>query len=48
LDLFIIYYRFNSIEIEVRNKKDPIIEAGRLSDYNYNFGIGWVSNNIYS
>lgn len=35
-----IYY-FSGIEIEVRDKSDPIIKAGELSDYSYSFGNSW-------
>lgn len=35
-------YHFSSIEIEVRNRKDPIIKAGELSNFNYDFAEGWV------
>ena len=31
-------YRFESIEIEIRNKKDPIIYAGAISNYTFSFG----------
>jgi hypothetical protein len=31
-------YRFESIEIEIRSKKDPIIYAGEVSDYTFSFG----------
>ena len=35
-------YKFSNVEIEVRNKKDPVIKAGELTNFNYNFGTGWV------
>lgn len=35
-----VYY-FSGIEIEIRNKQDPIIQAGYLSNYTYSFGKGW-------
>ena len=35
-----IYY-FSGIEIEVRDKADPIIKAGELSDWTYSFGNSW-------
>jgi hypothetical protein len=34
-------YRFNSIEIEIRSKKDPIIYAGEISDYTFSFGTAF-------
>ncbi len=34
---------FDGIEIEVRNKKDPVIKAGEMSNYSYSFGESWVS-----
>lgn len=37
-------YHFDDVEIEVRNKKDPIIKAGHMSNYNYSFGEDWVTN----
>lgn len=40
-----IYY-FSGIEIEVRNKKDPVIVAGKMSNYTYSFGQSWVRLNI--
>ena len=43
-------FEFDGIEIEVRNKKDPIIKAGELSNYSFSFGESWVSlnsNNLY-
>jgi hypothetical protein len=40
-----IYY-FEGIEIEVRNKKDPIVYAGEMSNYTYSFGVGWVNKYI--
>lgn len=36
-----VYY-FDGIEIEVRNKKDPIIVAGEMSNYSFSFGESWV------
>lgn len=39
-------YHFSDLEIEVRNKKDPIIRAGELSDYTYNFGEEWVTMHL--
>jgi hypothetical protein len=35
-------YRFEGIEIEVRNKKDPVIKAGVMSNYTYSFAEKWV------
>ena len=41
-------YNFDGIEIEVRNKKDPIIKAGEFSNFSFNFGENWVKiNTIY-
>jgi hypothetical protein len=37
-------YRFEGIEIEVRNKKDPVIQAAILSNYTYSFAENWVWN----
>lgn len=34
-------YHFDGIEIEVRNKKDPIIKAGEMSNQTYSFGQSW-------
>lgn len=31
-------YNFENIEIEIRNKRDPIIYAGEISDYTFSFG----------
>ena len=36
-------YKFDAIEIEVRNAKDPVIKAAELSNYTYSFGLGWVN-----
>jgi hypothetical protein len=30
-------YHFDGIEIEVRNLKDPVIQAGKMSNYTYSF-----------
>jgi hypothetical protein len=35
-------YKFDGIEIEVRNKKDPVIMAGEMSNFTYRFGQSWV------
>jgi len=35
-------YSFDGIEIEVRNKKDPIIKAGEFSNFTFSFGESWV------
>ena len=35
-----VYY-FSGIEIEVRDKVDPIIVAGEMSEYTYSFGNSW-------
>ncbi len=35
-------YRFDSIEMEIRNINDPIIVAGRMSNYKYDFGQSFV------
>lgn len=32
---------FSGIEIEVRNKKDPVIKAGEMSNFTYSFGENW-------
>jgi hypothetical protein len=34
-------YGFESIEIEIRSKKDPIIYAGEVSDYTFSFGTAF-------
>jgi hypothetical protein len=31
-------YKFDDVFIEVRNKKDPVIYAGEISNYTYSFG----------
>lgn len=41
-------YSFGGIEIEVRNKKDPVIYAGILSQHSYNFGQDWVNSFLNS
>jgi hypothetical protein len=35
-------YDFSSIEIEVRNLVDPVIQAGIISNYSYDFGLGII------
>lgn len=35
-------YRFDSIEMEIRNKDDPIIVAGQMSNYRFDFGQSFV------
>ncbi len=35
-----VYY-FSGIEIEIRDKADPIILAGEMSEYSYSFGNSW-------
>jgi len=35
-------YRFDSIDIEIRNKYDPIIFAGKMSDFKFDFGQSFV------
>ena len=35
---YIYLLRFKGVEIEIRNKRDPIIQAGITSSYSYNFG----------
>lgn len=39
-------YSFDSIEMEIRNKEDPIIVAGEMSNYKYDFGQSFVRINI--
>jgi hypothetical protein len=39
-------FEFDAIEIEVRNKKDPIIKAGELSGSTFRFGQSAVNNNF--
>lgn len=36
-------YNFDSIETEVRNEMDPVIKAGKMSNYTYRFGQSWVN-----
>jgi hypothetical protein len=38
-------YPFDGIEIEVRNKKDPVIKAGEMSNFTFGFGQSWVKIN---
>jgi hypothetical protein len=40
-------YRFDDVEIEVRNKKDPIIKAGEMSNFTFSFGTGWKYVGIF-
>jgi len=35
-------FRFDDIEIEIRNSRDPIVKASELSSGSYNFGLTWV------
>ena len=37
-------YRFDSIEMEIRNKDDPIIVAGKMSNYKFDFGQSFVNS----
>jgi hypothetical protein len=39
-------FHFDGIEIEVRNKKDPIIIAGMMSNYTFSFGVSLVNNHL--
>jgi hypothetical protein len=39
-------FHFDGIEIEVRNKKDPIIKAGEMSGFTFSFGENWVGLKI--
>ena len=41
-----IYY-FDNIKVEVRNSKDPVIKAGKLSNYSYSFGAPMVSFDLF-
>ena len=34
-------YLFKDIEIEIRDKSDPVIVAGEMSDYSFSFGNSW-------
>ena len=34
-------YKFKGIEIEIRDKSDPIIKAGEMSNYSFSFGNSW-------
>ena len=34
-------YLFKDIKIEIRDKSDPVIVAGEMSDYSYSFGNSW-------
>ena len=35
-------YTFDNVKLEIRNKDDPIILAGRYTDFKYDFGQMWV------
>ena len=35
-----VYY-FSGVELEVRDRTDPIIKAGEMSEYSYSFGNNW-------
>ncbi len=37
-------YRFDSIEMEIRSKDDPIIVAGKMSRFKFDFGQSFVKN----
>ena len=39
-------YRFDSIEMEIRNINDPIIVAGKMSNYQFDFGQSFVNLNF--
>ena len=32
---------FRNVEIEIRDLSDPLIQAGEMTEYNYNFGQFW-------
>lgn len=34
-------YKFNKVEIEVRDYSDPVIQGGEMTNYGYNFGTFW-------
>lgn len=36
-------YKFEDVEVEVRNFDDPIIQAGKMSDFSYSYGTGVVA-----
>lgn len=37
------FYYFDKINIEIRNSNDPVIKAGKMSNYSYSFGASLVS-----